>query len=433
MSASASAAAATAAEKETEVLPEDPENLSTAEDEEDKDWREMIPAERVHTADVTDTRNGTFEDYALKNELLRGIYKKNWQRPSPIQEDSIPNVLSGYDVLARAKNGVGKTGSYLIPILEKVDPSLPHVQALVLVPTIELAAQTYKVCKELGTYIKGLQVVLVHGGIEIERAIVTFQKPVHMVIGTPGRMRSLVHYNNLKLDKLSIVALDEADKLLSVDFRPVIEDFVRATPTSRQMLLFSATYPRAVKDFCDTYMRNYKAINTMNELCLRGVTQYYAFVDEANKIRCLNTLFHHLNIFQSMIFCNSVRRVTALAKMMTNLGFSCGYIHARMSTTDRTRVLHDFSNKVFRHLVASDLCARGIDVPTVNVVFNFDFPDKSDAYLHRVGRAGRFGGLALAVNFITTADKWKKAQIEKELGCKIPCIPKEVDPSLYTR
>ena len=414
----------------------DSENLSLCEvvDEEDKDWRSMIPEERVHTADVTDTRDGTFEDYMLKGELLRGIYKKHWERPSPIQEDSIPMALSGYDVLARAKNGVGKTGSYLIPILEKVDTSLPHTQALVLLPTIELAAQTYKVCKELGCYMKGLEVLLVHRGIEIEQVVVTCQsKGVHIIISTPGRMRSLIRYNNVKVDKLAIVALDEADKLLSVDFRPVIEEIINATPASRQMLLFSATYPRAVKDFCDKYMRNYKAINTMNELCLRGVTQYYAYMAESDKIRCLNTLFHHLSIFQSMIFCNSVKRVTALAKMIVDLGFSCGYIHAHMSTTDRTKVLHDFSNKKFRHLVASDLCARGIDVPTVNVVFNFDFPDKSDAYLHRVGRGGRFGGLALAVNFITDNDKKKKALIEKELGCKILALPENLDPALYAR
>jgi len=416
-------------------LPQEGENLSLiGEDEEDKDWRSLIPEERFHTADVTATRNGTFEDFALKTELLRGIYKKRWERPSPIQEDSIPMAMSGYDILARAKNGVGKTGSYLIPILEKVDPSLPYIQALVLVPTIELAAQTYKVCKELSAFMKGLEVFLIHRGIETEKAIVTFQtKNVHIVIATPGRMRSLIRYNNVKLDKLAILALDEADKLLSVDFRPVIEEIVSATPTTRQMLLFSATYPRAVKDFCDKFMRNYKPINTMNELCLRGVTQYYAYMAESDKIRCLNTLFHHLSIFQSMIFCNTVHRVTALAKMIVDLGFSCGYIHAHMSTTDRTKVLHDFSEKKFRHLVASDLCARGVDVPTVNVVFNFDFPDKSDAYLHRVGRGGRFGGLALAVNFITDADRWKKTLIEKELGCKIPSIPKDIDPALYAR
>jgi len=409
-------------------------SLSVTEDEEDKDWRSLIPTDRVHTADVTETRNGTFEDYALNKDLLRGIYKKRWERPSPIQEDSIPMALSGYDVLARAKNGVGKTGSYLIPILEKVDPTLPCVQALVLVPTIELASQTYKVCKELSTFIKGLDILLVHRGIEVEEVVVACQtRNIHIIISTPGRMRSLVHYQNVKLDKLRMVVLDEADKLLSVDFRPVIEGIIAATPADRQMLLFSATYPRAVKDFCDKHMRNYKAINTMNELCLRGVSQFYAYVSEKQKILCLNTLFRHLTIFQSMIFCNSVRRVELLAKTIIDLGYSCAYIHAHMKTTERTKVLHDFYNKKFRHLVASDLCARGIDVPSVNVVINFDFPDKSDAYLHRVGRGGRFGGLALAVNFITEYDRKKKTLIETELGCKILPLTDKVDPSLYAR
>ena len=171
----------------------------------------------------------------------------------------------------------------------------------------------------------------------------------------------------------------------------------------------------------------------MTELCLKGLTHYYAYVEERSKVYCLNTLFRHLTIYQSITFCNSVERVQALSKKIADLGHSCAYIHARMSSEDRTKVLHDFRHKVFRHLVASDLCSRGIDVPDVNVVFNFDFPTKSDAYLHRVGRSGRFGRLGLAINLITEADSSRLSVISRELALTIKAIPNRVDPSLYTK
>lgn len=416
------------------TLPTAGENLSLQVTQEDEDWRKLIPEKRFHTADVTDTRKGSFEEYSLKKELLRGIYAKRWEHPSPVQEDSIPMAISGYDILARAKNGVGKTGSYLIPILEKVDTTQNYTQALVLVPTIELASQTFTVCKELGKYIKGLSVLLIRGGTPLRDDIVNLQtQPNHIIIATPGRMADVTQHGNAKLDRLQTVVLDEADKLLSVDFFPVIEEIFRPMPATRQTLLFSATYPSLVKGFCDKYLRNYKVVNVMNELCLRGVTQYYAHVEERKKLFCLNTLFRHLTIFQSMIFCNSVPRVQMLSQKIVELGYSCAYIHARMESAMRTKVLHDFRGKVFRNLVASDLCARGIDVPDVNVVFNFDFPNTSDAYLHRVGRGGRFGGLALAVNLVTEQDRESKARIERELGFKMLPLPKEVDLALYTK
>ena len=255
------------------------ENLSLQVSQEDEDWRKLIPEKRFHTADVTDPRKGSFEEYSLKKELLRGIYAKRWEHPSPVQEDSIPMAISGYDILARAKNGVGKTGSYLIPILEKVDTTQNFTQALVLVPTIELASQTFTVCKALGKYIKGLSVRMIRGGTPLRDDIVNLQtQPNHIIVATPGRMADVTQHGNAKLDRLQMVVLDEADKLLSVDFFPVIEEIFRPMPATKQTLLCSATYPSLVKGFCDKYLRNYKDVNVMNELCLRGVTHYYAHV-----------------------------------------------------------------------------------------------------------------------------------------------------------
>jgi ATP-dependent RNA helicase DDX6/DHH1 len=176
----------------------------------------------------------------------------------------------------------------------------------------------------------------------------------------------------------------QADKLLSPEFQPLVEQLIGYLPQNRQILLYSATFPVTVKSFKDKFLRKPYVINLMDELTLKGVTQYYAFVEERQKVHCLNTLFSKLQINQSIIFCNSVNRVELLAKKITELGYSCFYIHAKMLQSHRNRVFHDFRNGACRNLVSSDLFTRGIDIQAVNVVINFDFPKNSETYLHRV-------------------------------------------------
>ena len=234
-----------------------------------------------------------------------------------------------------------------------------------------------------------------------------------------------------KLDACHIICLDEADKLLSPEFMPVVEKLIGYMPSQRQILLFSATFPVKVKTFKERLMRKPYEINLMEELTLKGVTQYYAFVEERQKVHCLNTLFAKLQINQSIIFCNSVNRVELLAKKITELGYSCFYIHAKMVQQNRNRVFHDFRNGRCRNLVSSDLFTRGIDIPSVNVVINFDFPKTAETYLHRIGRSGRFGHLGLAVNLITYDDRFNLYKIEKDLATEIKPIPPTIDRELY--
>lgn len=196
-------------------------------------------------------------------------------------------------------------------------------------------------------------------------------------------------------------------------------------------MLFSATFPLSVKDFSDKNMSNPYEINLMDELTLRGITQYYAFVEEKQKVHCLNTLFSKLQINQSIIFCNSTNRVELLAKKITELGYSCFYSHAKMVQQARNRVFHDFRNGVCRNLVCSDLLTRGIDIQAVNVVINFDFPKNAETYLHRIGRSGRYGHLGLAINLINWDDRFNLYNIEKDLGTEIQPIPAIIDKSLY--
>eukprot|EP00192_Tetraselmis_astigmatica_P013740 CAMPEP_0117672286 /NCGR_PEP_ID=MMETSP0804-20121206/13815_1 /TAXON_ID=1074897 /ORGANISM="Tetraselmis astigmatica, Strain CCMP880" /LENGTH=324 /DNA_ID=CAMNT_0005480861 /DNA_START=94 /DNA_END=1068 /DNA_ORIENTATION=+ len=240
-----------------------------------EDWKATLklPAKdtRVRTTDVTATKGNEFEDYFLKRELLMGIYEKGFERPSPIQEESIPIALTGRDILARAKNGTGKTAAFCIPVLEKVDTSKNEIQALLLVPTRELALQTAQVCKELGKYL-GIQVMVTTGGTSLKDDIMRLYNTVHIIVATPGRILDLANKQVAKMNQAHILVMDEADKLLSPEFQPIIEQLIAFLHPQRQILLYSATFPVTVKEFKDRFLKKPYVINLMEELTLKGIT-----------------------------------------------------------------------------------------------------------------------------------------------------------------
>jgi len=398
------------------------------------DWKAGLNAPpkdaRHQTEDVTATKGLEFEEFYLKRELLMGIYEAGFEKPSPIQEETIPVALSGRDILARAKNGTGKTAAFVIPTLERINPKSDKIQALLLVPTRELALQTSQVCKTLGKHL-GINVMVTTGGTGLRDDIIRLNDPIHIVVGTPGRILDLAGKGVADLSEAKTFVMDEADKLLSPEFTVTIEQLLKFHPKDRQVMLFSATFPVVVKEFKDRHMNDPHEINLMDELTLRGITQYYAFVEEKQKVHCLNTLFSRLQINQSIIFCNSTTRVELLAKKITELGYSCFYSHAKMLQQHRNRVFHDFRNGAMRNLVCSDLLTRGIDIQAVNVVINFDFPKNAETYLHRIGRSGRFGHLGLAINLINWEDRFNLYRIEQELGTEIQPIPPSIDKKLY--
>ncbi|KAL9127992.1 MAG: hypothetical protein Q9217_003253 [Psora testacea] len=385
---------------------------------------------RPQTEDVTNTKGLEFEDFVISRELMKGIHGAGFEKPSPIQEETIPVALTGRDILARAKNGTGKTAAFLIPTLEKIDPKNSRCQALILVPTRELALQTSQVCKTLGHYLN-INVMVTTGGASVKDDILRLHEAVQIVVGTPGRIADLARQQVLDLKECTTVVMDEADKLLSPEFTPTIEELLHFVAKEHQIMLFSATFPVIVKSFKDKHMKNPHEINLMDELTLRGITQYYCYVDEKQKVHCLNTLFSKLQINQSIIFCNSTNRVELLAKKITELGYSCYYSHAKMLQSARNRVFHDFRHGKCRNLVCSDLLTRGIDIQAVNVVINFDFPKNAETYLHRIGRSGRYGHLGIAINLINWDDRFNLYRIEQELGTEIEAIPSSIDKKLY--
>lgn len=364
-----------------------------------------------------------------------GIFEKGFEKPSPIQEEAIPIALGGRNILARAKNGTGKTAAFIIPCLERLNSNVDAIQSLILVPTRELALQTSAIVKELAKHLlvngHPVNVMVSTGGTSLKEDIMRLYHNVNILVGTPGRVYDLAEKGACDLSQCQICVMDEADKLLSPEFEGIVIKCIEKCAPKRQLMLFSATFPISVKDFKDKHVENPYEINLMEELTLKGVTQYYAFVEEHQKVHCLNTLFTKLEINQSMIFCNSVNRVELLAKKITQLGYSCFYIHAKMIQDHRNRVFHEFRNGGTRHLVSSDLFTRGIDVQSVNVVINFDFPRAAESYLHRIGRSGRFGHLGLAINLITYDDRFHLYRIEQELNTQIKPIPAQIDRELY--
>ncbi|RXH93711.1 hypothetical protein DVH24_014287 [Malus domestica] len=247
---------------------------SEAVDPSSQDWKARLkipaPDTRFRTEDVTATKGNEFEDYFLKRELLMGIYEKGFERPSPIQEESIPIALTGSDILARAKNGTGKTAAFCIPALEKIDQDNNVIQVVILVPTRELALQTSQVCKELGKHLQ-IQVMVTTGGTSLKDDIMRLYQPVHLLVGTPGRILDLAKKGVCILKDCSMLVMDEADKLLSPEFQPSVEQLIRFLPSHRQILMFSATFPVTVKDFKDRFLQKPYVINLMDELTLKDL------------------------------------------------------------------------------------------------------------------------------------------------------------------
>lgn len=378
----------------------------------------------IFSKDIVSEKKLSFGDFGLKKEILWGIFEMGYKHPSPIQEESIPKIIDGKDVIARAKNGTGKTAAFLIPVLQKLNIKLFRIQSLILVPTRELALQVSRISISLSKYLVQVKIMVTTGGTFLKEDIIRMYQSIHILIGTPGRILDILAKKTPKILNCEMLILDEADKLLSSEFFNVIEKIINLfSNKNRQTLLFSATFPLAIKDLKDKIMKEPCEINLMEELNLFTISQYYAFVSETKKVQCVNSLLKLLRINQCILFCNSVSRVELLAKKILQMGYSCFYIHARMSQDDRNKVFNDFRLGKYRNLVSSDLFTRGIDVPAINLIINFDFPKSAETYLHRVGRSGRFGKFGVAMNLVTNEDKTNLLRIENELGIEINPIP----------
>jgi translation initiation factor 4A len=368
----------------------------------------------------------TWDDLEIPSDLLRGIYGYGFEKPSEIQRKSIAPILMGRDVIAQAQSGMGKTGAFSIGTLGNIDISKQKVQAVLMAPTHELVKQTYNVLKALGSMLPGLRVKTLIGGTSIQEDSNEIRESCpHVVIGCAGRIYDMFRRRYLSGRDIKMMVLDEADEMLSQGFQQKIHQIFQFMPQDLQVVLFSATLPPEILELTKAFMRNPVRITMEAEkLNLECITQYYiALRHDGDKYDTLKDLFSVISVNQTIIYCNSIHRVTDLYKAMTDEGFSVCYIHSSMDKVERDKAFQSFRMGGFRVLISSDITARGIDVQQVSTVINFDITRCPHKYLHRIGRSGRWGRKGMAINFVTRQDSDTMRRIERHYGIEIKELP----------
>lgn len=370
-----------------------------------------------------------FEELGLYPQLLRAIKEMGFEEATPIQAQAIPVVMSGVDVIGQAQTGTGKTASFGIPLLMKVDPNNKKTQAIVLSPTRELAIQSAEEIRKLAKYMHGIKVLPVYGGQDIGRQIKALKGGATIIIGTPGRIMDHLRRKTIRCDHVNTIVLDEADEMLNMGFREDIETILSyITNEDRQTVLFSATMPKPILDITKKYQKNATTIKvTKKELTVPNIDQYYYDVRRNDKVDVLTRLLDYYNPKLSLVFCNTKRMVDELASELQGRGYAAEGIHGDMKQQQRDRVMDDFRSGKTEILIATDVAARGIDVDGVDIVFNYDLPQDEEYYVHRIGRTGRAGKSGLALSFISGREVYKLKDIERY--CKTKILAKPI-PSL---
>ena len=313
------------------------------------------------------------------------------------------------DIIAQAQSGTGKTGAFTIGTLQLIDETLDETQALIIAPTHELADQTAKVIKQLGHYLKIRSLLLVGGtSVDKNKTDLNEIKP-HVVVGTPGRIHDMIRRRYLKVDKMKLLVIDEADEMLSSGFKDQMYNIFQHLHNDIQVALFSATYSQELEELSKSFMQNPTQIRVKaEELTLQGIAQYYInLMDDVQKYETIKDIFESLTISQAIIYCNSTHRVDDLCEAMKTDNFPVEKIHGKMTEQERKDNYAKFKDGSCRVLITSDLFARGIDVQQVSIVINFDIPKNEHTYLHRIGRSGRWGRKGIAINFQTKQDSTK--------------------------
>ena len=367
-----------------------------------------------------------FEELGLYPQLLRAIKEMGFEEATPIQAQAIPVVMSGVDVIGQAQTGTGKTASFGIPLLMKVDPNNKKTQAIVLSPTRELAIQSAEEIRKLAKYMHGIKVLPVYGGQDIGRQIKALKGGATIIIGTPGRIMDHLRRKTIRCDHVNTIVLDEADEMLNMGFREDIETILSyITNEDRQTVLFSATMPKPILDITRKYQKkDVKHIKiTKKELTVPNIEQYYYDVRRHDKIDVLTRLLEYYSPKLSVVFCNTKRMVDDLASELTSRGYLAEALHGDMKQQQRDRVMKNFRNGKTEILIATDVAARGIDVDDIEAVFNFDIPQDDEYYVHRIGRTGRAGRCGRAFSFVKGKEVYKLKDIMRYCKTKIYAQP----------
>ena len=362
----------------------------------------------------------TFEEMCLDTRIMRAIAEMGFEQPSPIQAQSIPIAGEGKDMIGQARTGTGKTASFGIPMLQRINPKDKNLQAIVLCPTRELAIQSANEIRKLAKFLHGIKVLPIYGGQEISKQIRSLKGGVQIVIGTPGRVMDHLRRHTLKPQTVDIVVLDEADEMLNMGFREDIETILGQLPEERQTMLFSATMPKPILEIAKRYLHEPEIVKVIQkELTVPKIEQYYYEVNPRKKNEVLSRLLDMYDPSLSLVFCNTKRKVDELVADLKGRGYFAEGLHGDMKQSQRDRVMNGFRNGRTDILVATDVAARGIDVDDVEAVFNYDVPQDDEYYVHRIGRTGRAGREGRAFTLVVGKEIYKLKDIQRYCKTKI--------------
>lgn len=377
-----------------------------------------------------------FKDFLLKPEILRAIQDCGFEHPSEVQHECIPQAVFGTDILCQAKSGMGKTAVFTLAVLQQIEPKDGEVSCVILGHTRELAYQISHEINRFSKYLPTIRTSVLYGGVpvRVHRDLMA-TKPPHIVVGTPGRVKDLVQQKILNLSKVKFFVLDECDKVLeALDMRRDVQAIFKETPHEKQVMMFTATLSKEMRAVSKKFMQNPMEVFVDDEtkLTLHGLLQYYVKLQEAEKNRKMSSILDKLEFNQVVIFVKSVSRAIELNKLLLESGFPSIDIHSQIKQDERIKRYKAFKDFQSRILVATDVFGRGIDIERVNIVINYDMSTSPDSYLHRVGRAGRFGTKGLAISFISNdADAEVLQGVQSRFEVAISELPDTVDQASY--
>ncbi|MDQ3206204.1 MAG: ATP-dependent RNA helicase DbpA [Pseudomonadota bacterium] len=365
------------------------------------------------------TPNTDFSTLALAPGLLQGVSALGYSAMTPIQAGSLPAILEGRDVIAQAPTGSGKTAAFGLGLLHRLDPSKIQTQALVLCPTRELADQVGKQLRRLAVAVPNLKVSVLCGGMPLAPQLASLEHDPHVVVGTPGRIQELLRKKALHLRGVRTLVLDEADRMLDMGFEEPIREIAGKTPKERQTLLFSATFPDAIRAIGNDMLRDAQEVVVESAAGQVPVEQRFYEIDPTRKAPLLAALLLEYRPESCLVFCNMRRDTEEVVGSLEHYGFSALALHGDMEQRDRDEVLVRFANRSCSVLVASDVAARGLDVEDLAMVVNYELPTDPDVYLHRIGRTGRAGKGGVALSLVTSREMPRTAPIEERAGGRL--------------
>jgi len=373
-----------------------------------------------------------FDKMNLKESLLRGIYGYGFEYPSIIQQKAIPLILQGKDIIAQSQSGTGKTGAFTISALQLVDEKVSGCQVLIIAHTRELAQQIYDVGTHLGHH-TNIRFILCMGGQSIRDTEENLKKAgAYIAVCTPGRLLDLIKRKFISTRVVKLLVVDEADEMLSYSFQDQLRNIINQLPQTSQISLFSATMPDYMFKITEKFLRNPEEILIeKDKLTLEGINQFYIKTDnELWKFETLCDLYDMMSVSQTIIYINSIKRGEELKTQLEKKNFTVSLIHSNMSLTHRNDIMRNFRRGNTRILISTDLLSRGIDIQQISVVVNYDIPRNKEAYLHRIGRSGRFGRKGVAINLITRHDERIFRDIQEYYKINIEQMPENVQEYL---